>query len=172
MNLLVLSLEQSTVSTRTNSFLSLPVQVWRFLLLHCYLTWQHASWMSLWVPGAGSPTGLEFTSKELLRGVEPACSWEGSGNYSLISFFTTCLKVWTAPLCPGENRRRRPHSFPDKEAQAFPSCFLCFRIFPDGLWKETWTPSPLMSSLLSYMGQGSKLHCPHVDLLKLFYFPS
>lgn len=128
LNLLVL-LSQLWVSSRPNFFLSLPVQASRLLLLHCYLTLKCASWTPLWVPGAGSPTGLDFTSKELLRGVEPACSWEGSGNHSLISFFTTCHKSWTAPLCPEENRRRL-HSFPDKEAQGFLRCFLYFENLP------------------------------------------
>lgn len=69
---------------------------------------------------------------------------------------SSCLKTWTALLYPGENRRRRPQSFPDKEAQGFPRCFLYFEDVP------RWTLKRDTDSLASD-GQFAILHGPRIQ---------
>lgn len=157
-NLLVL-LSFLWVSPGANSSLPLPVEMWIFCFLPvplCYLTLHCAAWMSLEISATGAPTALDFTSKELLKGLELACSWEGWGSCKplLISFFT-CLKTSAALLSSEDSRQRKPHGIPDKQAQGLPSYLLCFETLCRWTSKRDNESLALMGKLLSYIGHGS-----------------
>lgn len=167
-------LSQLWVSARTNSSLSLSVQALQFLLLHCY------NWPCSIYPECHYESQLQG---HLLAwfSLQKSCSEE-------LSLLVAGRALGTIPLlssvpspsvsrhgllhCVQEKTGEDPTASQIRKHKAFPAVSCTLRTFPNGLWKETLTPLPLMGSLLSFMGQGSKLHCPHVNFLKLFYFPS
>lgn len=101
-------------------------------------------------------TTLSITSKELLKGLDSAYNKEGWGKpYPLLISFFICLKVWTDPLPPGRSGLRKPHSFPDEQAQDLPSYSLCFGILSRWSSKRDTESLVPTGKLISYIGQGS-----------------
>lgn len=135
------------VSPRTNSSLPLSAQASSFPFVpvpRCYLTLHCAAWMLLWVPATGSPPGLDFTSEELLKGLEPAHSWEAGGDIPLLSSASSppasrcgllrCLQETAGEEDPTASQIRK------HKARPAVSCTL--RTFPDRLQKEILNPLP------------------------------